>query len=115
MDWDRLSMIILIRPDIINFVFGSTLFLFIKFDSGYSTAGYKVVFLLQLPDSHTEHTELKGCFNRHHGLVSKAWSPGPRATNNRNWITDTGGYAWLIIIRNNTGRSAFLLFKGTVA
>ncbi len=64
MDWDRLSMIVLIRPDMIHFVSGSTFFL----DAD------KVVFLLQLPEMPTEHTELQDCFSQHHGVVSKAWN-----------------------------------------
>jgi hypothetical protein len=65
-------MCVLIRPAMINFVFGSTLFLFIKFDSGTSTAGNKLVFLLQLPEMHTENIELKDCLLNTMGVGSKA-------------------------------------------
>jgi hypothetical protein len=72
MDWDRLSMIVLIRPDLIDFVSESTSYLDVE----------KVVFLLQLPELSGERTKLQDCL----------WDlkPGPRAKINRIRITASG-------------------------
>jgi hypothetical protein len=53
-----LSMRVLIRPDMIHFVSGSTSF-FRRRQGGFSS---------KLPEMPTEHTERKDCFTQHHGV-----------------------------------------------